>query len=141
MNKLTKAEEEIMLILWDLKEATVRDVINKIENNDLAYTTIASFIRILEKKKFIAHRSIGSTHIYYPIISQSDYAGQSLHGLLNKYFDGSFTNLASFFATENDISIKDLQEMMEEIKEDLREDRKAIKTKDLAENNDKQILS
>jgi len=125
MNKLTKAEEEIMLILWDLKEATVRDVMNKIEDNNLAYTTIASFIRILEKKEFITHKSIGSTNVYSPIISQSEYAKQSLSGLLNKYFEGSFTNLASFFATENDISIKDLQEMMDEIKEDIQEDQKS----------------
>ncbi len=127
MNKLTKAEEEIMLILWELEEATVRDVINKIEDNDLAYTTVASFIRILEKKKFIAHKSIGSTHIYHPLISQGDYAKHSLSGLLNKYFDGSFTNLASFFATENDISMKELRDMMHEVKEDLREDKKENK--------------
>jgi BlaI family transcriptional regulator, penicillinase repressor len=127
MNKLTKAEEEIMLILWDLGEATVRDVINKIKDNNLAYTTIASFIRILEKKEFIAHKSVGSTHIYYPLISQSEYARHSLSGLLNKYFDGSFTNLASFFATENNISLKDLQVMMEEVKEDLKEDKKSKK--------------
>ena len=124
MNKLTKAEEEIMLILWELEEATVRDVINKIEDNDLAYTTVASFIRILEKKEFIAHKSVGSTHVYHPLISQGDYAKQSLSGLLNKYFEGSFTNLASFFATENDISMKELRDMMQEVKEDLREDRK-----------------
>ena len=125
MNKLTKAEEEVMLILWDLGEATVRDVINKIEDNDLAYTTIASFLRILEKKEFVAHKSVGPTHIYYPLILQAEYAKKSLSGLLNKYFDGSFTNLASFFATENDISLKDLQEMMEEVKEDLKEDQKS----------------
>jgi len=123
MNKLTKSEEEIMLILWELQEATVRDIIKKLEE-DLAYTTVGSFLRILEKKDFIDHKSIGSTHLFYPLISHDEYAKQSLSGLLNKYFEGSFTNLASFFATENDISMKDLREMMQEVKEDLREDRK-----------------
>ena len=123
MNKLTKAEEEIMLILWELEEATVRDVIKKL-GEDLAYTTIASFLRILEKKGFVKHRAIGSTHIFQPLISHDEYAKQSLSGLLNKYFEGSFTNLASFFATENDISMKELREMMHEVKEDLKEDRK-----------------
>ena len=124
MNKLTKTEEEIMLILWDLEEATVRDVMKKIDDIDVAYTTVASFIRILEKKEFVAHKSVGSTHLFHPIISQNEYAKKSLSGFLNKYFEGSFTNLASFFATENDISMKDLRDMMQEVKEDLKEDRK-----------------
>lgn len=124
MNKLTKTEEEIMLILWDLEEATVRDVLKRLDTTDVAYTTVASFIRILEKKEFVEHKSVGSTHLFYPVITQNEYAKQSLSGFLNKYFEGSFTNLASFFATENDISMKDLREMMQEVKEDLREDRK-----------------
>ena len=124
MNKLTKTEEEIMLILWELEEATVRDVIKKIDDADVAYTTVASFIRILEKKEFIKHKSVGSTHLFYPIVSQNDYTKQSLSGFLNKHFEGSFTNLASFFATENDISMKDLSDMMQEVKEDLEEESK-----------------
>jgi len=124
MNKLTKTEEEIMLILWDLGEATVRDVMKKLDETDVAYTTVASFIRILEKKEFVEHKSVGSTHLYYPILAQNEYTKQSLSGFLNKYFEGSFTNLASFFATENDISMKDLRDMMQEVKGDLREDRR-----------------
>lgn len=115
-----------MLILWDLEEATVKDVAGKIDD-DLAYTTVASFLRILEKKEFVEHRAIGSTHIFTPLISRDEYAKHSLSGFLNKYFEGSFTNLASFFATENDISMKELRDMMQEVKDDLKEDRRAEK--------------
>lgn len=125
MSKLTKAEEEIMIALWDLGEATVRDVINKLDDPETPYTTVSTVIRVLEKKEFVTHRAIGTTYLYSPLLEKEVYMKQSLSGFLNKYFDGSFTNLASFFATENDITLRDLREMMEEVKEDLREDRKS----------------
>jgi predicted transcriptional regulator len=124
MTKLTKAEEEVMLILWELREATVRDVIEKLEEKDTPYTTVSSVMRILEEKGFLAHRAIGNTYLYRPAVEKDDYVEKSLNGFLNKYFEGSFTNLASFFATENDISMRDLREMMDEVKDDLKEDRK-----------------
>ena len=120
MNKLTKAEEEIMLILWELGESTVRDVIKKLDDPNTPYTTVATVIRILEKKEFVAHKAIGNTYVYKPSVARADYMNQSLNGLLNKYFEGSFSNLASFFASENDISLKDLSEMMEDIREEKR---------------------
>lgn len=124
MTKLTKAEEEVMLILWDLREATVRDVIDKLEEPDTPYTTVSTVIRVLEKKGFVSHRAIGNTYLYAPAVDKDDYVRNSLSGMLNKYFEGSFTNLASFFATENDISMRDLRQMMDEVKDDLKEERK-----------------
>lgn len=124
MNKLTKAEEEVMLILWDLEEATVRDVIEKLDDPDTPYTTVSTVIRVLEKKEFVTHRAIGTTYLYRALIDKEDYMKHSLSGFLNKYFEGSFTNLASFFATENDLSMRDLREMMQDIKDDIKEDRK-----------------
>jgi predicted transcriptional regulator len=129
MQKLTKAEEEVMLILWELEEATVRDVIKKLEEPDTPYTTVSTVIRVLEKKGFIKHRAIGTTYLYSHNIKKEEYMNQSLSRFMNKYFDGSFTNLASFFATENDISMRELREMMQEVKEDLREDRKTERKK------------
>jgi len=124
MTKLTKAEEEVMLILWELEEATVRDVLEKLEDPETPYTTVSTVIRVLEKKEFIKHRAIGNTYLYRPSVDREDYIKNSLSGFLNKYFEGSFTNLASFFATENDISMRDLREMMDEVQDDLKEDRK-----------------
>ena len=81
MNKLTKTEEEIMLILWELEEATVRDVIKKIDDPDVAYTTVASFIRILEKKEFVEHKSVGPTH---PSLS-SDHFSERIRKKISKW--------------------------------------------------------
>lgn len=124
MNKLTKAEEEIMLILWELGEATVRDVIDQLEEKDIPYTTVSTVVRVMEKKGFVKHRAIGNTYLYQPAVAKEDYVKHSLKGFLNKYFEGSFTNLASFFAAENNISMRDLQEMMEEVQNDLKEESK-----------------
>jgi len=138
MTKLTKAEEEVMLILWDLGEATVRDVIDKLEEPDTPYTTVSTVIRVLEKKGFVQHRAIGNTYLYRPAVDKDDYVRNSLSGLLNKYFEGSFTNLASFFATENDITMRDLREMMDEVREDLKEDRRLERLERRAERNENQ---
>ena len=121
MIKLTKAEEEVMLVLWELGEATVRDVIAKLDDPDVPYTTVATVFRILEQKDFIVHRSLGNTYLYRPSVAKDDYVKNSLKGFLNKYFEGSFTNLASFFASENDITMGELRQMMEDIEEDMKD--------------------
>ncbi len=121
MIKLTKAEEDVMLILWELQEATVRDVINKLNEPETPYTTVSTVIRVLEQKEFVRHRAIGTTYLYAPLIQKEEYVKHSLSGFLNKYFEGSFTNLASFFASENDISMKELREMIDEINNEVRE--------------------
>jgi predicted transcriptional regulator len=127
MNKLTKAEEEIMLILWDLEEVTVRDVIKKLDDPNTPYTTVATVIRVLEQKDFVKHRAIGTTYLYSPKVEKEVYVKHSLSGFLNKYFEGSFSNLASFFANENDISMQDLRQMMDEVNEDLKKENKMNK--------------
>lgn len=133
MEKLTKAEEEVMLILWELREGTVRDVLDQLDDPEIAYTTVGSILRILENKGFAQHRAIGNTYLYTPAVEKSEYTRYSLRGFLNKYFEGSFTNLASFFATENDMSMRELRDMMQEVKEDLREDRREERKKDREE--------
>ena len=70
MKKLTKAEEEIMLILWRLREALVRDIIRELENPETPYTTVSTIIRILEKKGFVSHKAYGNTHLYFPLVSK-----------------------------------------------------------------------
>ncbi len=127
--RLTQAEEEVMLILWDLGEAVVRDIIGKLEDPDTPYTTVSTVVRILEKKGFVSHRVIGNTHLYYPSITKTEYLNTYLPGILQKYFNGSFTEMASFFARENDLSLKEISELigmveeeMDEIKENKKKD-------------------
>ena len=122
--RLTKAEEEIMLVLWDLKEAIVRDVISRLEDPDTPYTTVSTVIRILEKKGFVAHRAVGTTYLYYPVLSKKEYLKGYLGGIAKSYFDGSTSGMLTFFARESDLSIKDLKSLMEEVEAELENEEK-----------------
>lgn len=121
IQKLTKAEEEVMLALWELQEAVVRDVIAELKDPKTPYTTVSTVIRVLEKKGFIGHRSVGTTYLYHPLISKKNYLKDFLPGILRKYFNGSFTEMASFFAKENDLSLIELSELIDVVGEELKE--------------------
>ncbi len=117
--RLTKAEEEIMLVLWQLKEAIVRDVLNNLKDPETPYTTVSTVIRILEKKGFVGHRAVGTTYLYYPLLSKKEYLKGYLTGIVKNYFDGSSSNLVTFFAKESDISLAELKNLIEEVESEL----------------------
>lgn len=121
MKRLTRAEEEIMLVLWKLKEATIRDMIQELHDPDTPYTTVSTVVRVLEKKGYVGHKAVGTTYLYRPVVQKKDYLKGFLSGIVTRYFDGSFSRLAAFFARENDLEISELQEVMEEIENELKE--------------------
>jgi len=104
-----------MLILWNLKEATVRDVMEQLDEPDTPYTTVSTVVRVLEKKGFVDHRAVGTTHLYYPTLRKNEYLKGHLSGIAARYFDGSFSRMTEFFARENDLSLKDLRELMRDM--------------------------
>uniref|UniRef100_UPI0032166442 BlaI/MecI/CopY family transcriptional regulator n=1 Tax=uncultured Draconibacterium sp. TaxID=1573823 RepID=UPI0032166442 len=116
---LTKAEEQIMQHLWDMKEGIVRDIRDKFEDPKPARNTVSTVLRVLEKKEFVSHKSYGNVHVYFPLVSREEYSRTQLTGLMKKYFDNSFSSLATFFAKEKDLSIQDLEELMNETKKKL----------------------
>ena len=120
--RLTKAEEEIMLVLWRLEEATIREIMEDLNEPETPYTTISTVVRILEKKGIIGHRAVGSTYLYQPLLEKKEYLKGFLSGIVTKYFDGSYSRLTSFFASENDMSLEELQEIIKSIKTELKED-------------------
>ncbi len=119
MKELTKAEEQVMQVLWDLKKAFVKDIIEKLPEPKPAYNTVSTIVRILEKKEFVSYKAYGKTHEYYPLIQKDDYRSFSLRNLLGGYFGGSIERLVSFFAKDNHMDIHELEEMMKYIKKDL----------------------
>ncbi len=119
MKKLTKAEEEIMLILWRLGEALVRDIISQLEDPQTPYTTVSTVIRVLEKKNFVSHKSYGSTYLYFPLVSKKEYSNAQLKDFVGSYFNGSFSGMATFFAKENDISMEELEKMLTELQKEM----------------------
>lgn len=115
MQKLTKSEEEVMQWLWQLERATVSDIVEKIGEPRPPHSTISSFIRILEKKGFVAHKAYGKTYEYFPIISKADYGKQNISELVRDYFDGSVSNLVSFLVKNEKIDNDELQKLLDEM--------------------------
>lgn len=119
MKELTKAEEQVMQVLWDLKSGFVKDIIEKLPEPKPAYNTISTIVRILEKKEFVSYKVYGKTHEYYPLIQKDEYRRFSLRNLLKGYFGGSFERLVSFFAKDNDMDVAELEKIMKYVQEDL----------------------
>ena len=119
--RLTKAEEEIMIILWKLKECTIRDVMNELDQPDIPYTTVSTVVRVLEKKGFAGHKAVGTTYLYRPLLMKKEYLKGHLSGLAANYFNGSFSRMAAFFAKENDLNLGELKELMGEIESELKD--------------------
>ena len=113
--QLTKAEEQFMQVLWDLGEASVKEIIEQLPEPKPAYNTVSTIIRILETKNFVSHKPKGRGYIYYPLIEKTDYTNQSLHKLMDGYFGGSFKSMVSFFVKKNDVDITELESILKEI--------------------------
>lgn len=109
---LTRAEEEIMRILWQLKKAFVKDILAEMPEPKPAYNTVSTIIRILEKKEVVGYTAYGKTHEYYPLITEEEYKRFEMKQLMTNYFDNSLPNLVSFFVKDNDLKTKDLDEIM-----------------------------
>ena len=119
MKQLTKAEEEVMQILWELKEANVAAIIEMMPEPKPAYNTVSTIVRILESKGFVDHKQMGKGYNYFPLLEKETYSNQSMNQLMNNYFNGSFKSMVSFFMKKNDLNSKDLENILKEInKED-----------------------
>jgi BlaI family transcriptional regulator, penicillinase repressor len=109
---LTKAEEQVMQVLWELGKGFVKDVIEKFpEKNKPAYNTVSTIIRILEKKGFIRHTDYGKTYEYFPVISKPEYTKHFMGAFMKGYFENSYKHLVSFFTVENNLSLDELEEL------------------------------
>ena len=115
MKQLTKAEEEIMQVLWQLGKANVKDIIAEFKDPKPAYNTVSTMVRILESKGFVDYEKMGKGHVYFPLLAKESYSNQSINKLVDNYFQGSFKSMVSFFVKKNDISLKDMESILEEI--------------------------
>jgi BlaI family transcriptional regulator, penicillinase repressor len=116
LKELTRAEDQVMQILWMLEKGFVKDIIEKMPEPKPAYNTVSTIVRILETKGFVSHKAFGKTHEYFPVVSKDRYTKFSLNNLIKGYFNGSFENLVSFFAKENKLNAKDVEKLLNEIK-------------------------
>lgn len=119
MKELTKAEEQIMQLLWEQEKAFVKDIVEQFPEPKPAYNTVSTIIRILEKKGFVGYKAYGKTHEYFPLVSRKDYTRSFMKNFMRNYFSGSFQEMVSFFAKEDNMSISDLDELVEDVKRDM----------------------
>ena len=120
MKELTKAEEQVMQVLWEIKRGFVKDVIDKLPEPKPAYNTVSTIIRILEKKGFAGHEDFGKTYRYFPLVTKKDYSKQVMQGLVKNYFGNSYQTLFSFFAKNNKLSVSELEEMRNLVDNEIR---------------------
>lgn len=112
MLELTKAEEQIMQILWILEKAFVKDIVEQLPDPKPAYNTVSTIVRILERKKFVSYKAYGKTHEYYPLVSKEDYTTAHLDNFIKNYFSNSFEKMVSFFAREKNLSVQEMEEIL-----------------------------
>jgi predicted transcriptional regulator len=112
IKELTKAEEQIMQVLWDLKKGFVKEVVDQLPEPKPAYNTVSTIIRILETKGFIGHEAFGKSHRYFPLISIEEYKSFATEKLLSGYFDNSVENMFSFFVKEKKLDLKEADEIL-----------------------------
>ena len=115
--ELTRAELEIMQVLWARGSAFVNDILASIEEPRPAYNTVSTIVRILEKKGFVAHKAYGKTYEYYPQVSKEAYAEKFMSGVLENFFDGSLSRLVSFFSENKSISVEETDAILRMLKE------------------------
>ena len=116
MNKLTRKEEELMKILWKIKEGFVKDIVACYADPKPHYNTISSLVRLLEEKEFVNHKAYGNTHLYFPIISKQEYRRYFIKDVVKDYFDNSYKQTVSLFIEEQNLSKAELDELIDLIK-------------------------
>ena len=121
MKQLTKAEEQVMHILWEIKKGFVKDILEKMPAAKPAYNTVSTIVRILEKKEFVGYNAYGKTHEYFPLIEKNEYRSFYLKTMISGYFGGSFERLVSFFAKDNDMDIHEMEELLKNVQHDIDE--------------------
>ncbi|MFT7032924.1 MAG: BlaI family penicillinase repressor [Cyclobacteriaceae bacterium] len=117
MKELTKAEEQIMRVLWKKEKCLVRDIMDSLPTPKPAYNTVATFLKILETKGFVSRKAIANTFEYYPLVEKSTYTDQFIKGFMEKYFEGSLQKMMSFFIEKNDMDLKEFEDIQKLLNE------------------------
>lgn len=127
MKELTRAEEQIMQILWRIKRGFVKDILEHFPEPKPAYNTVSTIVRILQDKGFVSHKAYGRTHEYFPLLSREEYTKSRMSNLVNDYFSNSFEKMVSFFAREKNISLKEMEDIRKLMEEEISRRKKSGK--------------
>lgn len=116
MKTLTKAEEQVMQVLWKLNKSFLREIVEAMPSPKPHQNTVATLLKILVEKEFAGINVIGRQHEYYPLMSKEEYSKRTMKQMVKSYFEGSFSNVVSFMVRENNISVEELESLLQQIK-------------------------
>lgn len=119
MKELTKAEEQVMQVMWKMERGFVNDILEHFPNPKPAYNTVSTIIRILEKKGFVGYKAYGKSHQYYPLISKKEYTSSFFNGIMKNYFSNSYQSLVSFLAKDKNLSIQEMEDIKKLMEEEI----------------------
>jgi predicted transcriptional regulator len=124
MKELTKAQEDILKALWDIKDGAVSDVLDKLRDPKPAYNTVATVIKVLEKKGYVTHRTYGKTNVYTALVSRQEYTKNMMKSTISGLFNGSLNQMMSYFVKNKDISINEMEELKAMLDEEIKNQKK-----------------
>jgi BlaI family transcriptional regulator, penicillinase repressor len=117
MEKLTHVEEETMQAVWRTREGNIKSFMEHLDEA-IPYTTVASTIKNLEKKKYLSNKLVGNVYIYKPLITEEDYKKKFMGNVVKEYFDNSYKELVNFFVEQKKLSAKELKEILNMIEKE-----------------------
>lgn len=112
MKELTKAEKQVMQVLWEMKKGFVKDILEQLPEPRPAYNTVSTIVRILEAKGFVDHKAYGKTHEYFPLVKKEAYKRFLMNDVVDDFFEGSVAQLVSFFVKDKQVDVKELDELL-----------------------------
>jgi BlaI family transcriptional regulator, penicillinase repressor len=119
MKEITKAQEDLLKALWEIKEGAISDVLDSLDEPKPAYNTVATVIKVLEKKGYASHKTFGKTHVYYAVVSKKDYAQHLMKDTFKGLFNGSLNLMVSSFVKNKDVSLRELEELKEMLEKEI----------------------
>ncbi len=123
MQEITKAQEQILKVLWQIGDGAVSDVLDQLPEPKPAYNTVATVIKVLEKKKYVSHKTYGKTNVYFPLISKKAYAQHQLKDTFTGLFNGSLNQMMSFFVKNKEVDIQELEELKKMLDEEIQKNK------------------
>ena len=124
MIELTKAEEQVMQILWKIEKGFIKDIIEHYDDPKPAYTTVSTILKILLEKNFVDRKPYGNTHAYFPLITKDQYSKKFLNKFVHNYFANSYRNFMSFFSKQEDLSTQEMQDIIDLLQEEIKKQNK-----------------
>ena len=117
--QLTKTEEQLMEYIWNLERAYMKDLIEAFPPPKPATTTVATLLKRMQDKGFVAYKQNGNSREYYPLVKKTDYFSRHVNGIIKTFFNDSAAQFGSFFAKDTNMSTSELVELRKIIEDEI----------------------